>query len=81
MTSNRFSFSKEDTYTDGQYAHEKMFNVTSYQGNATVNHTHSHPLGRLLKINKPPENAKCRRARGLRVSPGLFHAQAPAPSL
>ena len=59
MTSNQFSFSKEDIYTDGQYAHEKMFNITSHQGNATVHHTHSHPLGRLKQRQLKAENSKC----------------------
>ena len=49
MPYNLFSFSKEDIYTDRQYAHEKMFNIPSYQENAVVNHTHSHPLGQLLE--------------------------------
>ena len=30
-------------HTDGQQAHEKMFNITNYQGNASQNHNEISP--------------------------------------
>ena len=34
------------TYTDGQQAHEKMFNITNYQGNANQNYNEISPHAR-----------------------------------
>ena len=54
------------TYTNGQSAQEKMFNIISCQGNANQNHNeiplHTHYGVQLLKKKK--ENNKCQRGCG-----------------
>ena len=46
-------------YTDGQQAHEKMFNITNHQENANQNHNEITPHTFQMVIIKKTTNNKC----------------------